>query len=455
MLSFVFSTAVTHYSLRHLYDKDLGENSRMLALRIYDAISSELTQPVMVAETMASNEFLKERLAAETDSRAFRDSMEKYLRSVHVNMEYESVFVISEKSKRYYSFMGSDKIIDAKGSNQWYKKFLDSGQRYELSVDKDSMWADKWTVFVNAALLDEEKNRLGICGVGIQMDRLQRMFRKYEEEFHVKVNLVDKTGKVFVDSMRLEQIYLAAWREMDASDNSFRWEPYGVNGHRIIKRIDPLNWYLVVQSYGGEDSSELDRLIWLCIGANVLLFLIIVLSGRAIISHGSTITQESLRDKMTGLRNRYAYEERIAKLMLSNNNLPEKLVLIVLDLNGLKTANDECGHAAGDELILAAADLMHTAFRPIGKCYRTGGDEFVVIAEAETEEVRQLIKEFKAEVAAWRGELMQELSVSCGMAALSENTDKSFGELMQLADEAMYRDKAAYYATSGRDRRHN
>ncbi len=60
-----------------------------------------------------------------------------------------------------------------------------------------------------------------------------------------------------------------------------------------------------------------------------------------------------------------------------------------MDINGLKCINDSLGHAAGDELICAAADCMKECFQNYGNVYRIGGDEFVIIMTEKTEELQK------------------------------------------------------------------
>lgn len=55
------------------------------------------------------------------------------------------------------------------------------------------------------------------------------------------------------------------------------------------------------------------------------------------------------------------------------------VVTVVVDLDGLKVANDTLGHAAGDALLRRAVDVIRSAIRPGDLCYRAGGDEFVAI----------------------------------------------------------------------------
>lgn len=84
----------------------------------------------------------------------------------------------------------------------------------------------------------------------------------------------------------------------------------------------------------------------------------------------------STRDALTGLFNRGFFD---AEMGLLQNGRRYPVSILVFDLNGLKTVNDVFGHAAGDALIIRAADALHAAMRKDDVVCRIGGDEFVAL----------------------------------------------------------------------------
>lgn len=156
----------------------------------------------------------------------------------------------------------------------------------------------------------------------------------------------------------------------------------------------------------------------------------------------------SLTDEMTGLFNRRCYEENLTKYRSST--LPDDFVLASVDINGLKTVNDTMGHAAGDELIKAAAECIALSTGDDGNAYRIGGDEFMAIVHTDDpEEIRRSIHE-KAEK--WRGLYSDRLSVSVGYAALRQYPEATIDGLEHIADADMYKEKQRYYKETGNDR---
>ena len=157
-------------------------------------------------------------------------------------------------------------------------------------------------------------------------------------------------------------------------------------------------------------------------------------------------------DPLTGISNRHAYIEELQKLSEAET-LPDDLVVYSIDINGLKKTNDTLGHSAGDELICGAADCITTIFDKYGKSYRTGGDEFIVIANIETNQIYSLVSQLNKLGASWKGKESKSISFSVGAAARKDNPDLKPEKLVILADQRMYKAKNEYYQETGFERR--
>ena len=159
----------------------------------------------------------------------------------------------------------------------------------------------------------------------------------------------------------------------------------------------------------------------------------------------------SMTDELTGLNNRRCYDADIE--VFKEKGLEKDFVVFSVDVNGLKESNDSKGHIAGDELLIATAKCLTTAIGSLGKVYRTGGDEFIVIAK--TDAPGELAERIKRESSAWHGAYGEELSLSVGYASHIEHPDADVHGLEVLADQMMYREKARHYRIPGVDRRRN
>lgn len=152
-------------------------------------------------------------------------------------------------------------------------------------------------------------------------------------------------------------------------------------------------------------------------------------------------------DSLTGLFSRNAYSCALKSLDAAQK-LPAHFTAFSIDVNGLKTVNDNLGHEAGDELIRGAAWCIQTVLGGLGRCYRTGGDEFVVLAEIDEKQAR-----LKKETENWQGKTVKSLHLAAGYAPASEHPGLSAEKLVNEADMAMYAAKTAYYQETGLERR--
>ena len=277
-ISFIIAIFVSIYSLTMLARENTKEIDAMLTYRIYDSISSNLNEPIVVTKTMACDEFLEDFLKNEdsmTEDQAI-SVMQNYLESIKGKLDYDTAFLVSESSRRYYTYEGLNKIVDPENDEHdiWYSLFINKDLAYDLDVDSDEMNKGVWTVFVNARIEDENGKLLGVCGVGVQMTDLQEMFLEAEKEYDVKINFVDENGLVQVDT---EDINIETARldidilRPERSDEYFYTTTEG-DVFAVTKYVEYLGWYLVVRSAPTSISREFVSVIIM----NIILFLLVM-----------------------------------------------------------------------------------------------------------------------------------------------------------------------------------
>ena len=158
------------------------------------------------------------------------------------------------------------------------------------------------------------------------------------------------------------------------------------------------------------------------------------------------------KDGLTKLLNRRSYEEELEKL---NRSIPENLICVSMDLTGLKRANDNYGHVAGDELISEAARLITEAFGKYGKIYRTGGDEYYGLLQTDMSEYETAKKLLDELCDSWKGQYSSSLKIAVGVATPADVESKEVIEICKQADKRMYQAKSDWYKQSGINRRVN
>lgn len=157
-------------------------------------------------------------------------------------------------------------------------------------------------------------------------------------------------------------------------------------------------------------------------------------------------------DALTRLYSRHAYTRDLKELE-NKTQLPAKLVVFSVDINELKTINDTLGHLAGDELITGASGCIWNVLSHFGKCYRTGGDEFISFLYVDPEQTLAIEDRLIEAAQRWHGSLVKQLTLSIGYAAAKDYPKLKIEELIHIADEKMYESKAHFYTQSGKNRR--
>lgn len=152
----------------------------------------------------------------------------------------------------------------------------------------------------------------------------------------------------------------------------------------------------------------------------------------------------ALHDELTGLHNRRGFLLLAEQQMKISRRNHSSCLLLFLDIDGLKRINDTLGHAAGNGVIVEAAEVLRSSFRQCDILARLGGDEFAVLAVGTSESseaaLRSHIGKKLMEVNAQANEAYA-LSFSIGIVPCGANVRCSFEDLLAKSDALMYQDK--------------
>ena len=146
----------------------------------------------------------------------------------------------------------------------------------------------------------------------------------------------------------------------------------------------------------------------------------------------------STHDALTGLYNRLYFEEEFQRIQFGRN---WPTAIIVGDLDNLKRTNDAFGHAAGDQVVRATAELLSQALRRGDLVARVGGDEFVaLIPNCDAWRAESLVSRIARSIDDYNetsGIPRVELSLGCAVADSGEQLQAAFNQ----ADATMYANK--------------
>ncbi|QKE63644.1 diguanylate cyclase [Aquipseudomonas campi] len=154
------------------------------------------------------------------------------------------------------------------------------------------------------------------------------------------------------------------------------------------------------------------------------------------------VRQLSLTDELTGLHNRRGFLLLAERELEAAQRRRSRCLLLYADLDYLKQTNDRHGHAAGDVMLIDAAQVLRSVFRSTDVLARLGGDEFVVLTSdyVSSEEVLQRLA---AAIKAFQRQTGRQLSISLGVAESSLSAGAGLDSLLTQADAAMYANKCA------------
>lgn len=259
-------------SYRANYQTSLDNIEQVSALSsegIYYQISSLFAAPINTSLTMAHDSLLVEHIAKEADhleDEAYLQATKDYLNAYQKKYGFDSVFLVTADTARYYNFNGFDRTLEeGDPENVWYYSLLQSDLEYSLAVDNDQVYGanDEITVFINCKIFaPDSTDVLGVVGVGIRIEYLKELLQSYEEKFHLKACLIAENGDIEISTthtgyQRVNWFELYAQEEIkplilenknsQASLESWTTDSAGLRSSYVVSRYIPeMSWYLLV-----------------------------------------------------------------------------------------------------------------------------------------------------------------------------------------------------------------
>ena len=157
------------------------------------------------------------------DAEEISREMDEYTTSYMKNFSYRTVFVASEKTKAYYTYDGFYKIMDVENDEDdvWYQKFVDSGKKYTVMLGGDEEYPDLWLIYIDVRIEDKEGNLLGVCGVSMELEEIQKQIAKYEKAVWYRYFIYRCAGKHSGRKRRCKEICFI-FTETSREDNQRR-----------------------------------------------------------------------------------------------------------------------------------------------------------------------------------------------------------------------------------------
>jgi diguanylate cyclase (GGDEF)-like protein len=231
------------------------------------------------------------------------------------------------------------------------------------------------------------------------------------------------------------------WFALPAATLGFRFEPRGM----VFGTLYVIAMFLAAAVVPDSAAAWEQRQELIAVAA--LIVSTVILSG-ALVESDRAHRRRSTLDRLTGLFNRTALEQRLSELEGQHCDPGEGLshAFLLCDLDHFKRVNDQFGHAAGDAVLQDVAYAMRAALRAGDSIYRVGGEEILVMLPGAGPDGAMEIGERLRMAVRERRPVGVRVSISIGVA-VAEAGALDTDCLLARADAALYAAKAA-----GRDR---
>ena len=156
------------------------------------------------------------------------------------------------------------------------------------------------------------------------------------------------------------------------------------------------------------------------------------------------ITELSNRDPLTGAWNRRYFDLKFEQYLQQCRQNQNQFHFMLLDVDDFKLINDDCGHESGDVVLKHIGVAFDSVLAGNGSLVRMGGDEFAVIFADLDPRVIAIrgLKKFCDLNARCKYDLIQQASLSIGVASVPPDIEVSYRQLYKQADLALYRAKS-------------
>jgi diguanylate cyclase (GGDEF)-like protein len=155
-------------------------------------------------------------------------------------------------------------------------------------------------------------------------------------------------------------------------------------------------------------------------------------------------------DVLTRTLNRSFFVDELNRLERKG---PKPVTVIIADVNGLKAANDELGHGAGDALLRRAGEVFVSLVEKPASVSRIGGDEFAVLLPGTDAAVGEAVLASLAELVELNNQYYPDLPLSISAGVATSRSGDRLEQVVKRADMKMLHAKRLYYLQANRDRR--
>ncbi|QKF82638.1 sensor domain-containing diguanylate cyclase [Halarcobacter ebronensis] len=418
---------------------------------IYSDIQKSIIQPYLVSSLMANDTFVQDWLVNDEGN---SDKITKYLETIKNKYDMFNAFLVSDKTKNYYTQDGFvEKIIDTKDDNKWYFKFKRIENKHEINLDMNAMLSNNLMMFINYKIFDSNYHFLGATGVALKISYIDDLLKSFRIKHKFIVTFFNNKGAVILSERQInsrtnidEYEELVKNKEIILSKKTNVLE-YSRDGATYIintKYIPELDLYLTVEAKLDDFVGDVRQIFYFNLLISISITIIIsFLVAYIIKNYSRKLEYLSQYDTLTKIPNRRDFEEKLNNHIFLQKRRANEIGLIFFDVDNFKLINDRLGHQTGDLVLRRVANILKNSVRKSDLIARWGGEEFIIaLIDSSVDDCMKLAEKIRAELEhdyELKDICSYSVTASFGLTMVTEEDTKD--RVLSRVDEAMYKSK--------------
>lgn len=453
VLSLSISTINYFVSLNNA-QQQLKTQSLPLSLNnIYSDIQKHIIEPYLVSSMMANDTFVQDWLLHDETN---GDRITKYLEVIKNKYNMFNTFLVSDKTKNYYTQNGFvETIREDQIKDKWYFEFKNIQNKHEINLDYNTNLSNTLIMFINYKIFNANYEFLGATGVALKISYINDMLKHFRINHNFTVTFFNENGDIvlaekdIMEYKTIDQIsVLKPYKDLILSKETHlvEYEQNGVHHMLNSKYIPELDLYLTVDANLEDFTKDVKKIFYFNLITSLVITVIIAFIVFVIIkNYSKRLEYLSHNDTLTCISNRRDFEEKLKKqiLLLKREESKKDLAIIFMDVDNFKNINDTLGHHIGDLVLKRVAELFKNTLRETDFVARWGGEEFIIALLDSSLEDSKTIAEKLRYILETDLELIDlvgyKITGSFGLTLYKE--DDMIEQLISRSDEAMYHAK--------------
>lgn len=355
---------------------------------VYSEIQRDLIRPILISSLMAADTFVRDwALAGERDAAP----IVAYLAEIKRRFGAFTAFYVSDRTRTYYHAEGVLKTVrEEDPRDAWFFRVRAMREAYEINLDPDMANSDALTIFINYRVEDFEGRFIGTTGVGLTVDAVRRLIDDYQSRFERTIFLANDRGKIVMvgkggdvpepEIAARGDLVRAAGPLPREGTRAFAYALRGETRLANVRYIPELQWFLFVEKSDEAGQAAVRRTLWLNLALAAAVTAIALAGALATLArYQRRIEALATTDPLTGLATRHGYRLLADQMEKELRRTPQRVSVLMADVDRFKSVNDARGHAAGDATLAAVGRALRAELRASDIRVRWGGDEFLVV----------------------------------------------------------------------------